>query len=148
MLLISGKRHVSVELSTYLDSFKPCSDTSASLRKFTSAKEVLRLAILTLETLVLRNRGWFDHFLGFTPSSGLSKLGSSTQNFQDLAARFHLLCIKLLCKLVLCLELLCDVTGLVFILWTSVTSINHLVFAQGTGLASSVQFPVGNTNAF
>lgn len=77
-----------------------------------------------------------------------SKLGSSNQNFQDLAARFNLLCIKLLCKRVLCLELLSDVTGLVFVLWTSVMSINHSVFAQGTGLACSMQLPVGNTNAF
>lgn len=38
-LLISGKLHVSVELSTYLHSFKPSADTSASLREFISAKD-------------------------------------------------------------------------------------------------------------
>lgn len=145
------KLHVSVELSTYLHSLKPSADTSASLRKFTSAREVLRLGILTLETLVLRNTGWFYNFMGFAPSGGLvckRKLGSSKQNFQDWAARFHLLCINLLCKLVLCLELLRDVTGLGFVLWTSVMSMNHSGFTQGTGLAFSMQFPVGNTNAF
>lgn len=35
--------------------------------------------------------------------------------------------------MVLCLELLGDVTGLVFILWAGVTSIHHSVFFQCTG---------------